>query len=235
MFSIRLISALGLMVCTVASIAQDPYSEKREQMVNDQIQARGISDKETLNAMRTVPRHLFVPDNAQNKAYIDAPLSIGEGQTISQPYIVAFMTEILQLEESSKVLEIGTGSGYQAAVLAEIVEQVYTIEIVEPLGKKAQNILEILGYEGVKVRIGDGYNGWPEEAPFDGIIVTACVAKIPQPLLDQLAEGGRMIIPVGANNYNAQLVLVRKKNGKIRKRNVMPVSFVPFTRKSNER
>ncbi|NNM23298.1 MAG: protein-L-isoaspartate(D-aspartate) O-methyltransferase [Flavobacteriaceae bacterium] len=213
------------------SFAQDEFEEIRRQMVEGQIISRGITDPATLDAMFKVPRHEFVPANAKRYAYRDGPLSIGAGQTISQPYIVAFMTEELQLKPQHKVLEIGTGSGYQAAVLAEIVEQVYTIEIVESLGRRAENTLKQLEYDGVHVRIGDGYVGWPEEAPFDAIIVTARVKEIPQPLLDQLAEGGRMIIPVGKSNWNAQLVLVRKNNGKIKKKKRMAVSFVPFTRK----
>lgn len=199
-------------------------------MVEKQLMARDITDAATLNAMRTVPRDLFVPDEVRDQAYTDGPLPIGEGQTISQPYIVAYMTQALELKATDRVLEIGTGSGYQAAVLGEIVDSVYTIEIVEHLGKIARERLKDLGYDNIKAKIGDGYHGWKERGPFDAIIVTAGAAEIPVPLLDQLKEGGRLIIPLGANNSIRQLVLVHKKNGKIKSRNLIPVRFVPFTR-----
>jgi protein-L-isoaspartate(D-aspartate) O-methyltransferase len=163
-------------------------------------------------------------------AYADGPLPIGYGQTISQPYIVAFMTEAIDPKPGMKVLEIGTGSGYQAAVLGEIVAEVYSIEIVEPLGTKAQKDLEKLGYKNVHVKVGDGYQGWPEQAPFDAIIVTAAPEKVPQPLIDQLKEGGKMIIPVGSNTDTQELRLLEKKKGKIRTTSLLPVRFVPFTR-----
>ncbi len=209
--------------------AQSDYNKKRDVMISNQLVARGIKDPATLIAMRKVSREQFVPENMKQYAYQDNPLRIGSGQTISQPYIVAFMTQILQLESSDKVLEIGTGSGYQAAVLAEIVKTVYTIEIVEELGVSAKKTLKELGYDNVTVRIGDGYNGWKEHEPFDAIIVTAGIENIPQPLLDQLADGGRMIIPVGPSNRR-NLVLVTKKNGKIKIKKVLPVRFVPFVR-----
>ena len=210
---------------------QENYTAKREQMVKTQLIARGIKDAATLFAMQNVSRHLFVPENMKPYAYADRPLPIGDGQTISQPYIVAFMTEALQLKESDKVLEIGTGSGYQAAILAKIVDSVYTIEIVKPLAIKAKDRLQQLGYANVNVKWGDGYHGWPAKTPFDAIIVTAGADSIPQPLIDQLKIGGRMIIPVGPHNYVSHLVLVTKKKNKIIKKKLLPVRFVPFTRK----
>jgi len=217
--------------------AQDPYTQKRYQMVKHQIQWRGIRDTLVLNAMRKVPRHLFVPDYLMPQAYVDSPLPIGEGQTISQPYIVAFMTEALELKGGEKVLEIGTGSGYQAAVLAEIAREVYTIEIVPTLGRRAEELLKKVSYKNVHVKIGDGYRGLPEQAPFDAVIVTAAPGHIPQPLVDQLKKGGRMIIPVG--DYYQELILIEKKSdGSIKKKSVLPVRFVPMTgeaqKKKNE-
>lgn len=209
------------------------YTTSRTKMVNEQLKPNGIEDKATLKAMLAVERHLFVPSEIKHAAYYDTALSIGEGQTISQPYIVAFMTQVLQLKPTDKVLEIGTGSGYQAAVLAEIVDQVFTIEIVKPLGIKAKERLKHLGYENVNVKIGDGYAGWPEAAPFNAIIVTAAIDTIPQPLIDQLAEGGRLIIPVNTYGSSSVLQLVTKQNGKLKKENVLPVRFVPFTRNKN--
>ncbi len=209
--------------------AQSDYDKKRGVMVTNQLITRGITDPATLDAMRKIPRERFVPENVKQYAYQDNPLPIGHGQTISQPYIVAFMTQELKLNPNDKVLEIGTGSGYQAAVLAEIVKTVYTIEIVKELGISAKKTLKELGYDNVTVRIGDGYHGWKEHEPFDAIIVTAGIENIPQPLLDQLADGGRMIIPVGPSNRR-NLVLVTKKNGKIKMKKVLPVRFVPFVR-----
>ncbi len=205
------------------------YQRSREYMIQRQIVARGISDRAVLAAMEKVPRHEFVPQSLRSKAYDDRPLPIGEGQTISQPYIVALMTEALRLAPGDKVLEIGTGSGYQAAVLAELVEQVYTIEIIESLGKRAEGTLKRLGYDGVQVKIGDGYLGWEEHAPYDAIIVTCAPEDIPQPLIDQLAEGGRMIIPVGPQSHTQTLTLVEKKEGVILKKGIIPVLFVPMT------
>lgn len=203
-------------------------------MVKNQIVARGISDSRVIKAMRKVKRHLFVPESVRRYAYRDGPLSIGEGQTISQPYIVAFMTESLSLKPDMKVLEIGTGSGYQAAVLAEIVDEVYTVEIVETLGKRAKKTLSDQGYDNVHVRIGDGYKGWEEHAPYDAIIVTCAPKRIPDPLKEQLAEGGLMIIPVGGRGIQ-YLILNRKKNGRIRQQNVLPVRFVPMVDEKGER
>jgi protein-L-isoaspartate(D-aspartate) O-methyltransferase len=202
---------------------------ERRQMVEQQIAARGIKDEHVLHAMRRVERHRFVPPAAARQAYADGPLPIGWGQTISQPYIVAYMTEALELRKEHKVLEIGTGSAYQAAVLGEIVDRVFTIEIVEELGRQAAALLADLGYENVRVRIGDGYGGWPEEAPFDRIMVTAAPDHVPQPLVDQLAVGGRMIIPVG-RGYQELLIITRTDTGIVERRTI-PVRFVPLTRK----
>jgi len=204
--------------------------EERKKMVSWQIQARDVKDPNVLKAMRIVPRHAFIRATEQHYAYIDNPLPIGYDQTISQPYIVAFMTEALQLKPNSKVLEIGTGSGYQAAVCAEIAQQVYTIEIVEGLAKRAKKCLKELGYPNVFVRFGDGFFGWPEKAPFDAIIGTAVAGRIPPPLLEQLKPGGRMILPVeGSFGFQHLVVITKDKKGKISKRNVMLVRFVPMT------
>jgi len=203
-------------------------------MVKMQIEARGITDKKVLNAFLKVERHKFVLPRYIAFAYSDTPLPIEEGQTISQPYIVAFMTEALDLERDDKVLEIGTGSGYQAAILAELCDSVFTVEIFETLGTKAEKLFKKLGYDNIHSLIGDGYLGWPEHAPYDAVIVTCAPEKIPGPLQDQLAEGGRMIIPVG-NDPVQHLVLLIKKNGKIRERNVLPVRFVPMISPEGER
>ena len=204
--------------------------DERKRMVERQIRARGIKDPNVLKAMQIVPRHVFMPAGQRRYAYDDHALPIEHGQTISQPYIVAFMTEALQLRPDSKVLEIGTGSGYQAAVCAEIDREVYTIEIVEELAKTAKERLKKLGYKNVFVKAGDGFFGWPEKAPFDAIIGTAAAKRIPEPLLEQLKPGGRMIIPTGSPYGFQYLELIRKdKEGKIRKSRVMPVQFVPMT------
>lgn len=209
----------------------DSYKAMREQMVKNQIEARGITDPEILRSMRKVPRHLLVPEDQREYAYEDRPLPIGEGQTISQPYIVAYMTDLIAPKKYMKVLEIGTGSGYQAAVLAEMVEEVYTIEIVENLGKGAKKDLDNLGYTNINFLIGDGYQGWKENSPFDAIIVTAAAEKVPQPLIDQLKEGGKMVIPVGPEGKVQELLLLEKSKGQIKTTNLGPVRFVPFTRK----
>ncbi len=229
MFTRKLLLLVFLFIYAI-HYGQDIYGAKRKAMVSKQLKARGITDKATLSAMTSVPRHLFVPDEMKKYAYADGALPIGNKQTISQPYIVAFMTQELQLQPEDKVLEIGTGSGYQAAVLAEIVANVFTIEIIEALGNQAKNLLASLKYDNIQVRIGDGYNGWPDEAPFDAIMVTAGAKDVPQPLVDQLAEGGRMIIPVGSTPHNQKLILITKKNGKISRENRLAVRFVPFTR-----
>lgn len=202
-------------------------------MVALQIAGRGIENAAVLDAMRSVERHRFVPEYYRDEAYNDYPLPIGEGQTISQPYIVALMTELLALKKDDKVLEIGTGSGYQAAVLAEIVDSVFTIEIVEPLCERAAAILDSLEYDNVSVGCGDGYKGWPEKAPFDAVIVTCAPEDIPEPLVEQLAEGGRMVIPVGDESYQ-ELVLLEKQKGKLERTAIIPVRFVPMTREAEE-
>lgn len=204
------------------------FNTKREQMVETQLKARGIKDVRVLEAMLRVERHRFVPDPLQDQAYEDHPLPIGEGQTISQPYIVALMTELLDLKGAEKVLEIGTGSGYQAAVLADLTRKVYTIEIVETLARSAKERLQKLGYGNVDVKAGDGYLGWPKAAPFDAIIVTAAPDHIPQPLLDQLIEGGRMVLPVGTYPHQ-ELKKIIKKSGKPEITDILPVLFVPMT------
>jgi protein-L-isoaspartate(D-aspartate) O-methyltransferase len=208
----------------------DKYSSLREQMVKVQIMDRGISDKATLNAMRRVPRHLFVPQNIRDKAYDDSPLPIGYGQTISQPYIVAYMTEVAKPTPKKKVLEVGTGSGYQAAVLAEIVDTVCTIEIIPELAREAAERFKRLGYNNIIAKFGDGYNGWQEHAPFDIIIVTAAAEEIPKPLIEQLAENGRILIPIGGPNALQELILGTKKNGKFTTKRITAVRFVPFKR-----
>lgn len=209
------------------SAAMDGYAARREQMVAQQIEARGVRDPLVLKALRSVPRHRFVAPGDEGEAYDDNPLSIGHDQTISQPYIVAYMTEQLELGPDDRVLEIGTGSGYQTAVLAEIAQSVDTIEIVPELGRRARRILEELGYENVRFRIGDGYAGWPERAPYDAIIVTAAPPRIPQPLVDQLREGGRMVIPVGTSFQ--ELLLLRKTAEGLSRERLIPVRFVPMT------
>lgn len=206
------------------------YTKLRNEMVKVQIEGRGVKDSATLAALRKVPRHSFVPADQVAYAYEDRPLSIGHGQTISQPYIVGYMTEIIKPKAGQKVLEIGTGSGYQAAVLAEIVGKVYTIEIVEELGKQATTRLKNLGYKNIDVRTADGYHGWKEHAPFDAIVVTAAAEFIPTPLKEQLKDGGVMIIPVGSPYMTQQLMLIEKKGNKYHTSSKMPVRFVPFKR-----
>jgi protein-L-isoaspartate(D-aspartate) O-methyltransferase len=205
----------------------DAFAEDRERMVSDQIEARGVRDPRVLDAMRTIPRHEFVPVSQRGQAYDDHPLPIGEGQTISQPYIVAVMTELLELDGSEKVLEVGTGSGYQAAVLGRLAREVYTIEIVPELARRAEADLKRLGYANVHVREGDGYRGWPEHAPFDAIIVTAAPSRVPQPLVEQLAVGGRMVLPVG--DVFQDLVLVTRGEKEVRQERLLGVRFVPMT------
>ena len=203
------------------------FKDMREKMVETQIKARGVKDPRVLSALLKVERHRFVPEEYLGSAYSDQPLPIGEGQTISQPYIVALMTELLELKGNEKVLEIGTGSGYQAAVLAELAKEVYTIEIIEPLASKARNRLLELGYQNIKVKAGDGYLGWPEAASFDAIIITCAPDHIPQPLIEQLKEGGSMVVPVGG--YSQALRKIVKREGKIESNDVLPVIFVPMT------
>jgi protein-L-isoaspartate(D-aspartate) O-methyltransferase len=208
-------------------------SSERERMVQDQIVARGITEPRVVAALRRVQRHRFVPGSEADQAYTDRPLPIGWDQTISQPYVVAFMTAALALDGEERVLEIGTGSGYQAAILAELAREVWTIEIVEPLAERARKTLEELGYRNVHVRAGDGYLGWPEAAPFDAIMVTAAPDHVPQPLLDQLAVGGKMIVPVGERDQ--RLVVITRTSAGYTEEEVLPVRFVPMTGIAEER
>lgn len=225
-FPILLICALAMPVYT----QNDPYYEARTLMVRDQLLDRGINDPAVLRAMHRVPRHELIQKEHLGYAYHDQPLPIGHKQTISQPYIVAYMVEAANLNVDSRVLEIGTGSGYQTAVLAEIADSVYSIEIVDELGRASRQRLLDLGYSNIAVKIGDGYAGWPDAAPFDAILVTAAAEEVPQPLIDQLAEGGRMIIPVGKAGRVQYLFRLEKSGGKLRRRKLLPVRFVPFTR-----
>ena len=223
---------LFLAHCTEGKRASDSspkgdYKTMRERMVETQIKARGVKDPRVLAAMLKVERHLFVPKDLHPNAYSDQPLPIGEGQTISQPYIVALMTELLDLKGDDKVLEVGTGSGYQTAILAELAKEVYSIEIIEKLATSAERLVLDLGYENIKVKAGDGYLGWPEAAPFDAIIVTCAPDHIPRPLIDQLKEGGRMVIPVG--ELTQELKRIVKRGGKLETTDVIPVIFVPMT------
>ena len=213
-----------------SSEEQKEFERERQDMVFHQIQRRGIMDKRVLSAMAAVPRHLFVPLKLQQMAYMDGPLPIGYQQTISQPYIVALMTELAEVGDGEKVLEIGTGSGYQAAVLAELTDKVFTVEILPELSAQAEHRLKAMGYTQVRTRIGDGYLGWPEEAPFDAILVTAAPKEVPQPLTDQLAEGGVLVMPLGPSSGYQQLICVRKTEGKLKRETVTAVSFVPLIR-----
>jgi len=226
------LAALGTGGCALTRTPAD-YAAARARMVQQQLEARGIRDPRVLAAMGKVPRHEFVSERYQSQAYNDSPLPIGEQQTISQPYIVAFMTEQLQLKGNERVLEVGTGSGYQAAVLAEICRDVYTIEIIDQLATAARETLERLGYRMVRVRTGDGYRGWPEVAPFDAIIVTAAPDHVPQPLIDQLKIGGRMIVPVG--EANQELIRLTKTADGVREERLLPVRFVPMTGEAQTR
>jgi protein-L-isoaspartate(D-aspartate) O-methyltransferase len=239
---LRTIASLFLiaLIMTEESLGQDRYAAQRDGMVRQIAALARITGAETglpvfskrvMAAMGRVARHRFVPPSQESQAYEDRPLPIGDGQTISQPYIVALMTELLAPKPGDAVLEVGTGSGYQAAVLSELVAKVYTIEIVEPLGRKAAATLGALGYGNVVARIGDGYHGWPEHAPFDGIVVTAAAPEVPQPLVDQLKPGGRLVIPVGGRFDVQQLLIIEKKaDGSTLTRKTIPVRFVPLTR-----
>jgi len=216
----------------VKAASNDPDEARRARMVDTQILARGVRDPRVLDAMRKVPRHKFVDPAERDRAYEDHPLPIAGSQTISQPYIVALMTELARPRSGIKVLEIGTGSGYQAAVLGEIVGKVYTIEILPELGRRARETLRGLGYRNVEVHVGDGFKGLPEAAPFDAIVVTAAPETIPPPLLEQLALGGRLVIPVGSKNQ--ELLVVTKTEGGLRRQSIIPVRFVPMTGKAQE-
>lgn len=214
------------------SLSEDgKYVERRWDMVEKQIMSRGVQSSKVTGAMLKVPRHKFVPEDMKNLAYKDNPIPIGEGQTISQPYIVALMTDLLNLEGKEKVLEVGTGSGYQAAVLAEMGCDVYSVEILESLSEKAEKTLRSSGYEEIKLKIGDGHSGWQEHAPYDAIIVTAAPDRVPETLIEQLKVGGRMIIPVG--NVDQELMLLKKTEEGIDKRKITPVRFVPMTGEKN--
>ena len=228
-----LIGVAGALVAAGSANAQEAdrsdQVEERVRMVREQIQDRGVDDQGVIGAMLAVPRHEFVPSDLRDMAYSDRPLPIGEGQTISQPYIVALMTELLHLERGDKVLEVGTGSGYQAAVASHLADSVFTIEILPGLAEQATERLRDLGYSDVVVKEGDGYYGWPEHAPFDGIVVTAAAGHIPPPLVEQLEPGGRMVIPVGGQFQVQQLVLVEKRpDGSVTTRSLVPVRFVPL-------
>jgi protein-L-isoaspartate(D-aspartate) O-methyltransferase len=203
------------------------YEKEREQMVKSQLACRGIRDKRVLDAMRQVPRHLFIPEDMRQLAYCDGPLPIGHGQTISQPYIVALMTELLELTGQEKVLEIGTGSGYQAAILSRLVPQVYSIERHAALARQAEKILAQLGYDNVMVIVSDGTLGWPEHSPYEAIIITAAAPDVPQPLIDQLADGGRLVAPVGTR-WSQSLVKVKRQGGSLMTEQLTPVAFVPL-------
>jgi protein-L-isoaspartate(D-aspartate) O-methyltransferase len=223
----------GTAAPAIAGRGTDPFTVARQQMVTSQLLSagRGITNARVITAMCSVPRHEFVPQALRAQAYDDHPLAIGYGQTISQPFIVAFMTQELDPKPTDRVLEVGTGSGYQAAVLADIVAEVYTIEIVEDLAARAAADLKRLGYTNVHVRAGDGYKGWSEAAPFDSVIVTCAPERVPQPLIEQVREGGRIIIPLGPL-WNQELVLLRKQKGKLERHSVLPVMFVPMTGKA---
>jgi protein-L-isoaspartate(D-aspartate) O-methyltransferase len=223
-----LVAALSVGCAVPAPHAADPETTARERMVAEQIAARGVRDPRVLAAMRRVPRHAFVPEEARPQAYDDTPVRIGHGQTASQPYIVAVMTELAAVGPRSRVLEIGTGSGYQAAVLAELADEVYTIELIGDLADRARRTLTALGYQRVHVRHGDGYRGWPEAAPFGAIVVTAAPPEVPQALLDQLAPGGRLVVPVGEREQELQVH--RRTPRGIEVKRVFPVRFVPLVR-----
>jgi protein-L-isoaspartate(D-aspartate) O-methyltransferase len=221
---------IGL-VTLVAALAppggEADFKPRRERMVQAHIEARGIRHKGVLDAMRNTPRHLFVPEAIRSRAYDDTPLPIGYGQTISQPYIVASMTELLAPQPTDRVLEIGTGSGYQAAILSPLVKHVYTMEIVEPLARQSEQLLRQLGYKNITVRFGDGYEGWPEEAPFDKIIITAAPPEMPEALIRQLKNGGRLVAPIG-REWQELVVLDKDEKGRVTQRREYPVMFVPM-------
>jgi protein-L-isoaspartate(D-aspartate) O-methyltransferase len=227
--SFIMVTSLFLLACPAQRGDEDIYQAARQRMVKEDIQRRGIDDKRVLQAMLKVERHLFVLESYRHMAYADRPLPIGEGQTISQPYIVALMTHHLHLNPEDKVLEIGTGSGYQAAVLAELAKKVYSIEIIEQLARTAQERLRALGYTNVWVKCGDGFYGWKEYAPYDAIIVTCAAPSIPQHLVEQLKEGGRIILPLGGEPFYQSLTVLTKKKGRVEKQRITDVVFVPMT------
>jgi protein-L-isoaspartate(D-aspartate) O-methyltransferase len=221
--------SMVLLTCSYQRSEEDPYLAARQRMITEDIQRRGIDDQRVLQAMLKVERHLFVPESYRPMAYADRPLPIGEGQTISQPYIVALMTYHLHLTPEDRVLEIGTGSGYQAAVLAELAKEVYSLEIIEQLARTAQERLQALGYKNVRVKSGDGFYGWPEHAPYDAIMITCATPTIPERLVGQLKEGGRMIVPLGNEPFIQSLTLITKRAGRIERQPVEDVVFVPMT------
>jgi protein-L-isoaspartate(D-aspartate) O-methyltransferase len=227
--SFIIVASLFFLTCSAQKGDKDFYQAARQQMVTEDIQKRGVDDPRVLQAMLKVERHLFVPENYRHMAYADRPVPIGEGQTISQPYIVALMTYHLHLKPEDKVLEIGTGSGYQAAVLAELAKEVYSIEIIDELARTAQERLRQLGYTNVWVKNGDGFYGWKEYAPYDAIIVTCAAPSIPEHLVEQLTEGGRMILPLGSEPFHQSLTVLTKQGGKIEKQLISDVVFVPMT------
>ena len=229
-----LLAAMAATGCGQQVPSPADLAAQRRRMVDQQLKPLGIKDERVLAAMAKIPREEFVPADQRADAYQDGPLPIGYDQTISQPYIVAFMTEQLRLRPGDRVLEIGSGSGYQAAILADLVADVYTIEIVEALAKTAEATLQRLGYKNVHLKVGDGYKGWPKEAPFDAIIVTCAPDKVPQPLVDQLKDGGRMVIPVG-ERFAQQLYLLEKKNGQLKESATLPVRFVPMLREGQQK
>jgi protein-L-isoaspartate(D-aspartate) O-methyltransferase len=222
------ITVIVATACHKQPASSSEFAAERQNMVEQQLKPRGIRDERVIAAMAKVPREEFVAENVRGQSYADSALPIGHDQTISQPYIVAFMTEQLRPKPTDRVLEVGTGSGYQAAVLAELVKDVYTIDIVEPLAKEASARLARLGYNNAHVKVGDGYQGWAEVGPFDAIIVTCAPDKIPQPLIQQLKDGGRMIVPVGTTMMDQQLYLLEKKNGELAQTAILPVRFVPM-------
>src|SRR2546423_4623357 len=226
--SLLLTGLVAVAACHKSARSSSEFAAERQKMLQEQLKPRGLHDERVLAAMAKVPREEFVPENMRAKSYFDSALPIGHEQTISQPFIVAFMTEQLRPQPTDRVLEIGTGTGYQTAVLAELVRDVYTIEIIEPLAKDASARLARLGYSNAHVKIGDGYQGWPEVAPFDAIIVTCAPDQVPQPLTQQLKEGGRMIIPA-RSGINQQLFLLEKKGGQMAQRAILPVRFVQMT------
>ncbi len=231
--SVVMIVIFSTRVLGLTGAPMDSMANQRQQMVTHQLRGRDIVDARVLSAMKIVPRHLFVPKDLRHLAYRDTPLPIGHGQTISQPYIVALMSQLLSIEPGRRILEIGTGSGYQAAVLAEMGVQVFSIEIVPELGHRAIKTLRPLGYKNIRVKIGDGYQGWGEHAPFDAIIVTCAPSGIPEPLKDQLTEGGRMVIPVGEAGHQ-QLLLLTKQHGDIKRKKIVDVRFVPMVNRGGK-
>ncbi len=215
---------------TTRGISQlDAWERRRRAMVEEQIISRGVKDPLVLRAMRTVPRHKFVPPSLENAAYDDSPLPVGFGQTISQPYIVAVMTELLNIDKDSRVLEIGTGTGYQTAVLAEICRHVFSVEVIPELAERAERTLRAMGYKNISIKTGDGFYGWPEEAPFDGIILTAAPEEVPYDLLQQITDRGRMVLPVGPQ-WSQMLVVIERNGDDFKKKDIFPVRFVPMVR-----